>query len=187
MVNMQILIETERLYLKVLNSNHAEEVLTFYTKNKENFEKWEPARVPSFYTIDFHIANLNLEFNQILQSNFLRYWIFRKTDPTTIIGSVCFQHFIRGAFQSCSIGYKMDASHIRKGYATEAVQRTIDFVFTDLSIHRIEAYIALNNIASIHFIEKLGFQWEGIAKSSIKLNIHWEDHLQYALINPRDY
>lgn len=177
-------LETERLVLRVLSSNHADEVLHFYEKNKNIFEKWEPSRVPTFYTNAFHCANLSLEFNQILQRKYLRYWIFEKSNPSTIIGSVCFHNLIGGPFQSCSISYKTDCNHLQKGYAFEASKAALDVIFKDYALHRVEAYISPDNTISQKLINKLGFVYEGVAYSSVKLLNQWQDHLRYSLTNP---
>ena len=85
---------------------------------------------------------------------------------------------------TCTIGYKLDQHYIGQGYALEALEKAIDVVFDELGFHRIEALIHPKNEPSLHLIEKLGFEFEGIAKSCIRLNNKWTDHLRYALINP---
>ena len=41
---MQMCYETERLQLRLLQDNAAPQVLDFYSRNREAFEKWEPDR-----------------------------------------------------------------------------------------------------------------------------------------------
>jgi len=56
-------------------------------------------------------------------------------------------------------------------------------LFQEYHIHRVEANIMPSNLPSIHLIEKLGFSYEGLAASSIKVNGQWQDHARYSYIN----
>ncbi|WP_310605193.1 GNAT family N-acetyltransferase [Anaerosporobacter sp.] len=181
---MRLYYETQRLQLRVLTSTYATEVLNFYERNKDFFNCWEPDRVRLFYTKDFHRANLVYEYNETIKSHFLRFWIFEKTNPEHIIGCVCFQNFQKGSLMTCTVGYKLDQQYTGQGIASEALQKSIEVVFSELGFHRIEALIHPMNTPSISLIEKLNFEFEGISKSCIRLNNKWTDHLRYALINP---
>lgn len=183
---MQLYYETERLKLRVLTSSYAEQVLEFYQNNKHYFNIWEPSRVRNFYTRDFQRASLSYEYHEIIKSRFLRFWIFEKSDDERIIGCICFQNFQKGSLMSCTVGYKVDEAYTRQGYATEALEKCMDIIFNELHFHRIEAMIHPLNISSIKLVERNGFMFEGIAKSCIKLNNKWIDHLRYARINPND-
>ncbi len=48
---------------------------------------------------------------------------------------------------------------------TEALLKMIDYAFTTLDLHRIEANIMPRNIPSLNLVRKLGFKEEGLAKS----------------------
>lgn len=181
---MNMYYETPRLILKVLHSNAADRVLDFYDRNKGNFEPWEPDRSELFYTLPFHTTNLSFEYNQIIKGQTMRLWIMKKNDPEKIIGCISFNNIMRGSFLSCVIGYKIDKDFCRQGFATEALEKTLSIIFKEYQLHRVEAYVSESNIASINLMEKLGFRYEGIAYSSVKLKGQWCDHLRYALIAP---
>ncbi len=181
---MKLHYETERLNLRILTSSYANEVLSFYERNKDYINCWEPDRVRLFYTKEFQRANLVYEYNEIIKLHFLRFWLFEKSNPEYIIGCVCFQNFQKGPLMTCTIGYKLDQEYVGHGFAFEALEKAIELVFTELKFHRIEALIHPMNKPSLHLIEKLDFEYEGIAKSCIKLNNKWTDHLRYARINP---
>lgn len=181
---MDITFETKRLSLQVLPPSYAANVLAFYESNRNYFDIWEPARPNTFYTEQYQSANLSFEFNHIVDSSFLRYWIFLKENPSEIIGTICFHNILKGALQSCMIGYKIDRNHCRKGYGTEACLAAIDVIFDSYHLHRLEAFVHPDNHPSIRLIEKLNFIREGLAHSCAQVNGQWEDHYQYALINP---
>jgi Acetyltransferases, including N-acetylases of ribosomal proteins len=181
---MQLMYQTERLILKVLRPDYACNVLQFYQRNKDFFEPFEPDRIPTFYTENFHHTNLSYEYNLFSQSRYLRLWIFEKEGTNEIIGTICFSNILKGAFQSCMVGYKLDEAYCHRGYAKEALEYAVQLMFNQYGMHRIEALVLPTNKPSIRLMERVGFINEGMAYQSVKLNDKWEDHLRYALIHP---
>lgn len=179
---MKLNYETTRLQLLVCNEEYAAALLDFVTENKEFFSPWEPRRLPAFYTEEFQAQVLRAEFQAILRSVYLRYYLFLKEDPARIIGTVSFSNISRGEDKSCRVGYKLAKAWTGKGYAEEAVRRLLAEVHNDLSIHRVEADIMPGNHPSLHLIERLGFSYEGVARSSHEINGEWTDHLRYSYI-----
>jgi [ribosomal protein S5]-alanine N-acetyltransferase len=183
---MSDLYETNRLLLRVLNKEYAAPVLSFFKDNQGEFEPWEPTKDFNFYTHAYQKASLTAEKNLIAEGKLLRYWLFRKENPEDIIGSICFQNILRDPYRSCSLGYKLSYRCRNQGYATEGLLKCIEAVFTEHSLHRIEALIMENNDPSLRLIKRLGFQYEGLAYSYAKVNGRWSDHRRYVLINPSD-
>lgn len=177
---------TDRLVLKVLRKDAAAKVLHFYDSNRSIFEPWEPARSNNFYTLHYQKALLNAEYNLMLDRKLLRYWVFLKENSEEIVGTICFQNFLREPYLSCSLGYKFSSKYHHQGFAYESISKAIQIIFQEKRIHRIEAYIMPNNEPSIGLIEKLNFQYEGISYSYAKINGIWQDHKRYSYINPDD-
>ncbi len=176
--------ETERLLLRVLNKEAAPKVLSFYEDNAEYFEPWEPKRSNNFYTLSYHRTLLTAEYNLIADSKLLRYWVFPKDHPEEIIGSICCQNLLREPYHSCSLGYKFSRSHQHQGYAAESVSKCLDILFNEYHMHRVDAFIMPDNVASLKLAERLGFVYEGTSRAYAKINGSWSDHMHYALINP---
>lgn len=179
-------LETDRLILKVLTKDDASMVLSFYEDNKSQFEPWEPLRDKNFYTQPYQKASLTAEHNLLREGKLLRYWIFRKENPDEIIGSFCFQNFLREPYKSCWLGYKLSHRYVHQGYATEAITKGIEPLFNEQHIHRIEAFVMPDNDPSKQLMKRLGFQYEGISVSYARVNGVWTDHERYALINPEN-
>ena len=59
------------------------------------------------------------------------------------------------------IGYILARPYWGSGYMTEALTTLIDFAFSSLGLHRLEADIDPRNGASARVLERLGFQKEG--------------------------
>lgn len=176
-------LRTDRLILKVLDQSRAQQVLAYYRRNQVFLERWEPARDNNFYTKDFQRDNLKNELKKIKNDSMYRWWIYKIEDTSRVIGSIALNNIIRGCFQSCFLGYKLDKDEINNGYMTEALTRIIYFAFHDLRLHRLEANIMPHNKPSLRVVEKLGFRKEGLARKYLKINGKWEDHLCMVLLN----
>lgn len=180
---MNLIHETERLYLRVLDASWADPVRSFYEKNKTYFEPVEPPRAPNFYTNAYHEINLVEEFNAFVRGNFVRLFLFHKKEPTTIIGSICFNNIRRSCFFSCLVGYKTDFFYRNHGYMYEGLDYAIHHLMMDeYKMHRIEAFVLPDNHPSIRLLVKLGFKNEGIAYDYAKLNGVWQNHLRFSIL-----
>lgn len=179
---MQMTCTTDHLNLTILHPNDADKVLSFYVKNRDYFEPWEPLRDPNFYTLPFQQLTLTAEYHLFLQSKLLRFWVFHRKNPESIIGTVNFYNIIPGSFSTCQLGYKLDKDYTGKGYAYESIQAAMGVLFEEYRLHRIEANIMPSNERSIQLINKLGFTYEGLSKSNIQINNKWEDHARFSFI-----
>lgn len=176
--------KTSRLLLKVLRENEAGAVCDFYKRNRECFEPYEPERAPSFYTEEFQRKILEAEHRQYEQGRYLRFYLYEQSAPEQIIGSLCFDHIRLGSFQSCTVGYKLDKDYQSRGYMLEAMTYCLkNIIFKEYGLHRVEAMVVPENMASIHLLERLGFEKEGVSRDFARLQGVWRDHVQYALIN----
>lgn len=178
--------ETERLVLKVLKPEYADMVLDFYNRDRELFERYEPDRPEGFYTRSFQATMLRAEYNLAIKKETLRFYVFLKENPDEIIGTLCFHDINFYYYKNTELGYKFSSKFHHKGYAHEALEKAIDVVFSDLGLHRIEAWILPGNDPSIKLLENLGFQYEGLCHANLLLKGEWKDHMQYSLINPLD-
>lgn len=162
---MKALYKTDRLILKTLDGSFAPLVLSYLIKNKDFLEKWETEKSENYFTLNYQKMSLKKEIDNFKIEKALKFWIFKKDKPNQIIGSISLDNIIRGPFQSCFLGYKLDKDEINKGYMTEAVKKIIEIAFNSYGLHRIEANIMPRNLASIRVVEKLGFYNEGLAKN----------------------
>lgn len=103
-----------------------------------------------------------------------------------MIGDLAFSNIVRGSFQSCHLGYKLDQAENGQGYMTEALTCAIRFAFEELHLHRIEANIIPRNLPSIRLVQRLGFVDEGLSRKYLKIQGVWEDHRHFALLNSED-
>ena len=59
--------ETQRLLLKIIKPEYGSSVLDFYLRDKALFERYEPDRMPGFYTTDYQKKALYIEFNKAIE------------------------------------------------------------------------------------------------------------------------
>lgn len=80
------------------------------------------------------------------------------------------------------VWYKLHSDYWNQGFATESLKAVIDFGFTALKLHRVEAGCAVANIGSIKVLEKAGMTREGIGRQILPLKSGWSDNFQYSIL-----
>lgn len=181
---MNTTYETDRLILKILTPDYAREVLRFQIRNKDVFAPFEPQRQDIFFTPSHQYAILKCEYRLALKLSTVRFYVFRKENPSAIIGTVCLHDILRPPHCCSEIGYRFDQAHWHQGYAREAVAKVIEIAFVDLGLHRVTARVMPKNAPSIHLLESLNFFPEGVERACTEIAGRWEDHLRYALLSP---
>lgn len=83
-----------------------------------------------------------------------------------MIGTVGFTK-IDFPHNSGEIGYVLNPKYQRRGLGTEAADKIIEFGFSRLGLHRIEARFMQGNSASLRVMEKLGMTLEGYHRDSM--------------------
>lgn len=181
---MQFEYKTSRLHINILDETDAAKVLKFYIDGKDTFEPFEPIKPDDYYTEDFHEMLLKGEYQAFLRGSHARYYVFASNNPDEIIGTVSFSNIIPEPYRSCLIGYKFLPEFQKKGYAIESISELIGHFFEEGRLHRIEALIHPDNKSSVSLALRLGFEFEGIARSVARLyDGKYEDHYRYVLLN----
>ena len=174
--------ETDRLILKILKPECALQVLDFYNRDKELFEKYETNRLPDFYTVAHQQRLLRFEYNAAVKQTTIRFYVFLKEDISKIIGTVCLHDICKPYYSSAEIGYKFSSESHHNGYATEAIKCCLDMAFYDLDLNRITAMVCKGNDPSVRLLERMGFTMEGICREYLCLNGQMKDHFQYSIL-----
>lgn len=92
-------------------------------------------------------------------------------------------------FRLGEIYYKLIPLHWGKDYATEVSKTLINAGFNKLELHKVEADVATENIASIKVLEKWQMTREGLRRKILPIRGEWKDNYHYAIVedDPRDY
>ena len=78
-----------------------------------------------------------------------------------------------------------DKDYWGQGYASEALQLAIDYMFNERNIHRIQALVLTSNVASMKMHEKCGYKKEGILHDAVFKNGRYQNQAVLALV--REY
>lgn len=85
-------------------------------------------------------------------------------------------------YKTAEVWYKLHPQHWKNGYATEALSKLLSFGFNDLGLHRIEAGCAVDNLASVKVLEKVGMTREGLKRKKLPIRGEWKDNFFYAIL-----
>lgn len=176
-------ITTERLVLRMLEPLEAPLVVAYHLRNKEHFEEFHPTYPQDFFTNEYWIEQLETNIQEHSLDQSLKLFVFEKDFTDTIIGTVNFSNFVRRAAQYCNVGYGIDKDKQSIGYMTEALRESVNYVFSELNLHRVMANYMPVNEKSAKVLRKVGFVVEGHAKDYLYLNDSWQDHILTSIIN----
>jgi ribosomal-protein-alanine N-acetyltransferase len=98
-----------------------------------------------------------------------------------LVGQMNVSNVVRGALQSCSVGYWIDADVAGRGIAPTALALVIDHCLTVARLHRVEINIRPENAASLRVVDKLGLRQEGYHQRLLDIGGGWRDHLSFAI------
>jgi ribosomal-protein-alanine N-acetyltransferase len=91
---------------------------------------------------------------------------------------------IKHDHRRAELGYWIAVHHWRRGFATEASRRILEFGFDALGLHRIESRHFLRNPASGRVMQKVGMQQEGVERDwAIKWD-RFESLALYSILEP---
>lgn len=109
------------------------------------------------------------------------FLICRREDGA-IVGGMALSQIFRKAFQNAYLGYYLAEKFTGKGYMSEAVRLILRFAFKELKLHRVEANVQPENLASIAVLQRCGFTREGFSPKYLKIGGRWRDHERFAII-----
>lgn len=111
------------------------------------------------------------------------FFVFRASDDA-LTGGITLSNIRRGVAQMGSVGYWCGRPFTRQGHTLAAVRALTEFAFRTLALHRLEAACIPDNMPSRRLLLKAGFAEEGYAKSYLKINGVWRDHVLFGLTTP---
>lgn len=174
---MELMFNSERILIRPIEKDDAESLFGYRSDALTNkYQCWIPKNITEVYEfIDTRIAKSINVFDTWFQLAIIH------KDKNLLIGDIGL-HFIDEQSKQVEIGCTIDKNFQGKAFATEALERVIDFLFKELNKHRIKASVDPRNIGSIKLMEKLGFRKEAHFKQSIFSNGEWVDDIIYAIL-----
>lgn len=135
---------------------------------------------------DYAVEKNNCEQGYSMFNKSLVY--FKLIDKVTskVIGE-CGFHTWYTKHNRAEVGYKLFFDEYkRKGFMKEALAAVIDYGFTVMQLHRIEAMIGPDNEASLKLIAAFNFKEEGVLRQHYFTNNRYEDSVVFGLLS-EDY
>ncbi|GEM50771.1 ribosomal-protein-serine acetyltransferase [Empedobacter brevis NBRC 14943 = ATCC 43319] len=86
-------------------------------------------------------------------------------------------------YKNAEVWFQLHYKFWNKGYATESLNKILDFGFEELKLHRIEAGCAIDNIGSVSVLEKVGMLREAHTRKLLPLQSGWSDNYGYAILS----
>jgi len=177
----QVRLDAPRIYLRPPRAGDWQEWATLRTESRAFLTPWEPTWPADALSRSAFQRRLRRQAAEWRNDEGFSFLIFGKPDDA-MVGGLGITNVRRGVAQMASIGYWTGTPYVRRGYMTEAVKAALEFCFTQLGLHRVEAACIPDNVASRGLLEKIGFRMEGEASAYLKINGDWRDHLLYAIL-----
>jgi len=117
---------------------------------------------------------------RIIPGEWAQYGIENISDEE-LVGD-CALYLQMGDSRIAEIGITISHLHQRLGYAKEAMQGLIHFLFREKGIHRIVETVDSENIASIQMLKSLSFREEAHFIESVFFKGKWGSEYQFALL-----
>jgi RimJ/RimL family protein N-acetyltransferase len=177
---MPVHLETSRLILRTFHESDIESFLLYRNDDRVNrYQGWD---VPYLREDAVQFITSMQANNPGMPGEWLQIAIERK-DNGEMIGDIAF-HVTKSNPRLAYLGYSLAHSSWGYGFASEAVCKTLDYLFRVLDLHRVVADCDVGNAASIRLLERLGFRREAHYIESYWLSSKetWGSEYLYAIL-----
>ena len=172
-------IATERLRLRLLRVSDAEELFeTFCDAGAMKYWSSPPHASPSVTAEMIERARAAFLAGEGIEFAILRHGEER------VVGKIGHWRWQKAHSRS-EIGFILRRDLWRQGLAPEALRATVDWGFTKLELHIIEAQLDSENHASGRSLESVGFEREGLLRQSYWDGKQFRDTLVYGLVRSK--
>ena len=113
-------------------------------------------------------------------------FLVKRIHDGVICGVVNLNVITYEALCSAYVSYFAVVGQAEKGYMKEGMLQVIQHAFSELGLHRLEANIQPENLASIALAQSTGFRYEGFSPRYLKINGEWCDHERWAVLADSD-
>jgi [ribosomal protein S5]-alanine N-acetyltransferase len=173
------IIDTPRCRLRPLRGSDAPAILKLYSNL--NVVRFTEHHFPmqsieeAYYSINFY------------RRGYVEMWMYRwgitLYGDDTVIGTAGL-HRINRDHHFCSIGYEIDEPYWNQGISTEVVKYLTTYGFTISKLHRIEAELIPQNIASARVLQKNNYRYEATRREYLRKRRLFHDLDVYSILRP---
>ncbi len=155
------------------------------TDQQQIFEGLSDKNVIKYYGVScntFEETKVQMEwYDNLLKTETGIWWGISFHGLPGLIGACGFNN-ISMEHKKTEMGYWLLPQNWKKGIMIEVIPSIINYAFNILNLHRIEATVEIDNLASKKLLSKLGFEYEGILKECELKNEKFIDLGYYALL-----
>ncbi|MCY7300708.1 MAG: GNAT family N-acetyltransferase [Ilumatobacteraceae bacterium] len=169
-----VILQTPRLRLRVAREADAATMAAY--RSDPEVAKYQDWDMP--YTLERAVAGAakQAEFDDVVEGSSVSFAIELDGD---VIGDIV--ACVRDGGGIAEMGYTLAPRHQGHGYATEAANAMVDHLLQH-GVHRIEASLDPENIASMRVLEVVGMRMECLARDAYLVRGEWVDDLRYSLV-----
>jgi ribosomal-protein-alanine N-acetyltransferase len=163
--------------LRALAPDDAAELLALRLRNRAYFQPTEPLRDDDWFTLDSQRLAIVADARSRAARSALSFGVFA---DGTLVGRVALTSIVRRVFRNAYLGYAIDQAYAGRGIGTKAVRQAVAIAWAD-ELHRVQAAVSPDNVASQRVLAKVGFRREGLAKRYLCLAGEWTDQELWAI------
>jgi RimJ/RimL family protein N-acetyltransferase len=94
----------------------------------------------------------------------------------------CGIHFISDAAQQVELGITLDPRYQHRGFACEALEGVLSYVFGRLNMHRVSATTDAENTTAQNLFKRLGFRQEALLVEHVWFKGAWGSEYVFAML-----
>ena len=177
---MSLAIKTERLLLRRFHTSDTEDLLRFISHPSvaQAVSEMEPTMAGVQKYINRQNSFKPFERDQCFDLAIQ----FLEADPSATGRVIGLLTLITREHQMGEIGWALGIENRGRGYATEAAAGLIQYAFSELKLHRIQASTSSANPDSIKVMDRLGMRREAYLREKEYRDGSWTDELIYGLL-----
>jgi [ribosomal protein S5]-alanine N-acetyltransferase len=173
-------LESERLVLREITAADADDLFDIFS-DEATMEYWSCRPYTSIVQAQKLIESLTNTTRQEIGI----HWAITLRGENRLIGRCGYNEW-RKPHRRGEISYIIARHYWGKGIAREALHLILDYGFTEMNLHSVEAGVTPGNNGSTRMLERLGFRLEGHLRESYFAEDRFVDSLIYSLLR-RDF
>ncbi|HEX2150681.1 MAG TPA: GNAT family protein [Stellaceae bacterium] len=171
----------DRVFLRPPERGDYESWATLRARSRGFLTPWEPTWPPDALSRSSYRTRLSRYAEDWRTDQGYNFFIFRNDDEA-LAGGVGLSNVRRGVAETASLGYWVGEPFARQRYMSAALPLVLDFAFTRLRLHRVEAACLPTNVPSRSLLLRTGFHQEGYARAYLLIDGKWRDHLLFGIL-----
>ena len=174
-------LERNRVYLRFPVQRDWRNWAALRAESRDFLAPWEPTWAYDALTRGAFRRRLKMYKAEMRQGVTYSFLILRRVDDV-LLGGITLSNLRRGVAQSATLGYWIGSPHGNQGYMTDSLAAILEFAFSRIGLHRVEAACLPANEASRRLLLRSGFREEGYAREYLRISGRWQDHQLFAIL-----